>query len=234
MQALESRREKWASWIAIGFGVFASLSLILLSIFDDVRYKIVHWAFTSIWIGCALASAAAQSASIWFLSKQHPSYDILRRSSRAKLLFVATAGALLCAFVALRAVCSEGAVPNRPSCSGVATGAGALEWLLSLGFGGFFATCALDLWPAAESSEKTEFALDQVEKAQTAARLSAIVIAAAVTPTMLVAPDASVPRRSQTLAPDAPLPRRSQHLTTAESQRSHTPQELDATSLVSV
>lgn len=149
------RREAWWDLAAVIFGTIGAIALILLSCFDAFNHSTLHWSFTLVFIVGVGLSAICQTCEVAYLSKDHPDRAHLRRNSIYKMTVVSIAIVVAIAFGATYAVCGGDAGPGEAAhCSAVTSAAAVCEWLVAFILVLYFASLAVDLWPASKRSDR--------------------------------------------------------------------------------
>jgi 4-amino-4-deoxy-L-arabinose transferase-like glycosyltransferase len=131
---LETRRrfKRGVSIVSIVFGVIASISLLLLAIFDSVNYKGAHYTFTGLFIVCTLISAI-------FTIAYRFSRNELNLSVNIRVLFVTLVIPLAITFVVMTVIKEPN---NETQLKSVAA---SMEWSIAILFVFYLALFSLDL-----------------------------------------------------------------------------------------
>ncbi|KAK4704515.1 hypothetical protein P7C70_g1690, partial [Phenoliferia sp. Uapishka_3] len=151
-------KDRWASIVAVFFGVIGGFALLLLSIFNAFEYSTAHWCLTAVFVVCVAISAAAQTLEIMWLERDHRDRKHLRRNAIWKLVIVAVAIAFAIVFGATYGACrhtQNADVAPQGRCNTVKSVSAACEWFIAFVFDVYLLTLALDLWPAHKTKGHT-------------------------------------------------------------------------------
>ncbi|KAF8427459.1 Frag1/DRAM/Sfk1 family-domain-containing protein [Tirmania nivea] len=149
-QALPKRKDRVLDLCALLFGLFGSVSLILLSVFDTARHSNLHRLFLLFFMLGIVLSALFTTLEYRSLGKSFTTHPVLKYSYVGKAVLLIVEGGLSIGF----AVCLR---THR------ATAGAALEWVIAFIFTLYVLTFFFDLRPKARTKSElaTEKALSE-------------------------------------------------------------------------
>jgi len=139
----QRKSERVLSYCAVGGATLGGIGLILLSIFDTLRFTMLHRIFLFIFMLGVTLSAIFTVIEYRLLSHTYDSYRVLRRSYMAKGIISALLVILAIVFAVML---------FRTDTAGLDTGA-IIEWVIALGFNLYLLTFWYDLRLAAPKND---------------------------------------------------------------------------------